>query len=74
MNLNFVFVDRRTNNRRQDTDPCKHLPLDLCHQKRRKSAERRTTESRTFDEHSEAFMQSALANWEPTHQSDDTPN
>jgi hypothetical protein len=65
MALNFVFVDRRETRRRLDADPCRHLPLDLCHRKRRKSVDRRTTAERTQKEDTEAYLQSALENWEP---------
>lgn len=42
MNSDALFVNRRKGgDRRLDTDPCKNLPLDLYHRKRRKSKERR---------------------------------
>ena len=40
-----IFFDRRKgHDRRLDRDPCKNMPLDLYHRKRRKSTERRTEE------------------------------
>jgi hypothetical protein len=38
-----IFIDRRSNNsdRRVDKDPCKDLPIDIYHRKRRKNPERR---------------------------------
>ncbi len=65
MNQKFVFVDRRQNDRRLDADPCRNLPLDLNHRKRRKSTDRRSADDRSMEEHSEAFMQSALQQWDP---------
>lgn len=45
MNPNLVFINRRKGrDRRLDADPCKNLPLDLYHRKRRKSKERRATD------------------------------
>lgn len=67
MTQQFVFVDRRAGSRRLDADPCRHLPLDLCHRKRRKSVERRTTDERSNVEDSEAYLKSALQNWEPNN-------
>jgi hypothetical protein len=44
MNSDLLFVNRRKGgDRRLDTDPCKNLPLDLYHRKRRKSKERRAS-------------------------------
>jgi hypothetical protein len=44
MNSDVLFVNRRKgNDRRLDRDPCKDLPLDLYHRKRRKSKERRAS-------------------------------
>ena len=65
MTPSFVFVDRRVSDRRFETDPCRHLPLDLCNQRRRKAADRRSPERRSTEEDREAYMQSALASWEP---------
>ncbi len=40
---NAVFINRRCGaDRRQESDPCAELPLDLYHRKRRKSRDRRT--------------------------------
>ncbi|MDQ2075288.1 hypothetical protein [Marinimicrobium sp. ABcell2] len=37
-----IFMDRRrSGDRRLDRDPCKNMPLDLYHRKRRKSTDRR---------------------------------
>ncbi len=42
MNEHHFFINRRKGpDRRLDRDPCKHLPMDLYHRKRRKSTERR---------------------------------
>lgn len=50
------FIDRRKGaDRRLDRDPCKNLPMDLYHRKRRKSAERRNQE-RTLAEDYLAFL------------------
>lgn len=44
MNSDLLFVNRRKGgDRRLDADPCKDLPLDLYHRKRRKSKERRAS-------------------------------
>jgi len=44
MNSDALFVNRRKGgDRRLDTDPCRDLPLDLYHRKRRKSKERRAS-------------------------------
>jgi hypothetical protein len=54
-----IFIDRRKgHDRRLDRDPCKNMPLDLYHRKRRKSTERRASD-RTIAEDYEAFMKSA---------------
>ena len=48
------FINRRKgNDRRYDEDPCSNLPVDLYHQKRRKSKERRA--QRTLAEDYYAF-------------------
>lgn len=39
------FFDRRNRDRRLDKDPCKDLPVDLFHRKRRKQADRRRSNS-----------------------------
>ncbi len=49
------FIDRRKGtDRRLDRDPCKYMPLDLYHRKRRKSKERRASD-RTLEEDLIAF-------------------
>lgn len=56
----FFFDRRKGADRRLDRDPCKYLPLDLYHRKRRKSKERRTAD-RTLQQDVEAFLgQTAL--------------
>jgi len=43
MNEHKFFFDRRKGqDRRIDRDPCKNMPLDIYHRKRRKSVERRS--------------------------------
>ena len=60
MTHSFVFIDRRKGgDRRLDSDPCKDLPVDLFHRKRRKSTDRRDT-SRTLSEDYYAYMGSSL--------------
>ena len=45
MSLHKIFIDRRQNDdRRLDRDPCKNMPIDIYHRKRRKSTERRHIE------------------------------
>jgi hypothetical protein len=51
----FFFDRRKGTDRRLDRDPCKYLPMDLYHRKRRKSKERRTAD-RTLQEDVEAFL------------------
>jgi len=42
MTQHHFFINRRKGlDRRLDLDPCKNLPMDLYHRKRRKSTERR---------------------------------
>jgi len=42
MSEHKIFVDRRRGEeRRLDRDPCKNLPMDIYHRKRRKSVDRR---------------------------------
>lgn len=54
-----LFIDRRKGaDRRLDRDPCKNLPMDLYHRKRRKSAERRNQERTLADDYM-AFVSSA---------------
>lgn len=53
-----VFVDRRQGaDRRTDPDPCRHLPMDLYHRKRRKSKDRRR-QDRTLADDYYAFINS----------------
>lgn len=59
MTHSFVFIDRRAgNDRRQDSDPCKDLPVDLFHRKRRKSTDRRDP-GRTLSDDYYAYMSSS---------------
>jgi hypothetical protein len=52
MNPEVVFIDRRKNrDRRLDADPCKNMPLDLYHRKRRKSKERRASDRSLRDDY-----------------------
>jgi hypothetical protein len=53
-----IFIDRRRRERRRQPDPCRELPVDLYHRKRRKSAERRN-QNRSLAEDYEAFMAAA---------------
>lgn len=47
----IVFVNRRRGeDRRLDEDRCKDMSMDLFHRKRRKSAERRSTERTLADD------------------------
>lgn len=51
-----IFINRRrSRDRRQDRDPCKHMPLDLYHRKRRKAPERRAP-GRSLEDDYYAFM------------------
>lgn len=63
----FIFVNRRKgDDRRQDADPCSHMPMDLYHRKRRKSTERRdTTRSLTDDYY--AYMRKRLSEEHATY-------
>ena len=57
----MIFVDRRKgDDRRNSPDPCKDIPLDLYHRKRRKSKERRDT-SRSLTDDYYAYMQKVMA-------------
>jgi hypothetical protein len=50
------FINRRKGiDRRLDLDPCRYMPLDLYHRKRRKSKERRASD-RSLDEDLKAFL------------------
>ena len=57
MNEHKIFIDRRCNNedRRLDRDPCKNMPMDLYHRRRRKSVERRHP-SRTLADDYMAYL------------------
>lgn len=54
----FFFDRRKGNDRRLDRDPCKNMPLDLYHRKRRKSTERRNDERNIADDYL-AFLSDA---------------
>lgn len=53
-----IFINRRRkgSERREETDPCKSLGIDIYHRKRRKNSERR--KGRTLDEDYYAFVSS----------------
>ncbi len=56
MNKPTFFIDRRKGrDRRLDKDPCRNLPIDLYHRKRRKSTERRAGD-RTLEQDYYAFL------------------
>ncbi len=56
MSEHKFFIDRRRGmDRRLDRDPCKDMPLDLYHRKRRKSTERRNR-GRTLEQDYYAFI------------------
>lgn len=40
-NTKTIFINRRKTDRREDEDPCKDMPVDLYHRKRRKKTDRR---------------------------------
>lgn len=68
MDPKVVFINRRKGrDRRLDADPCKNMPLDLYHRKRRKSKERRATE-RSLSEDYFAYQ----ASKQPHEQSNST--
>lgn len=53
----MYFINRRKgNDRRLDQDPCRNLPVDLYHRKRRKAKERRDC-SRSLVEDYYAYCQ-----------------
>jgi len=66
MDTSIIFVNRRKgNDRREDMDPCRDIPMDLYHRKRRKSKERRdVSKSLTDDDY--AYMQKVLENIQNT--------
>jgi hypothetical protein len=52
MSQHKIFIDRRLrNDRREDIDPCKDLPVDIYHRRRRKSVERRFPERTLIDDY-----------------------
>jgi hypothetical protein len=52
INENKIFINRRSNDdRRLDHDPCKNLPVDIYHRKRRKTTERRDIERSLADDY-----------------------
>lgn len=53
-----IFINRRRKNRerREESDPCKDMSIDIYHRKRRKAVERR--KPRTLDEDYYAFLSS----------------
>ncbi|NHN37417.1 hypothetical protein G8764_08955 [Pseudomaricurvus alcaniphilus] len=58
MDKGKTFVNRRKGtDRRYDSDPCRDIPLDLYHRKRRKRTERRA--ERTLVEDYYAFIQAS---------------
>lgn len=60
MDTTLVFVNRREgDDRREDMDPCKDIPMDLYHRKRRKSKERRDT-GKTLTDDYYSYMQKVL--------------
>lgn len=59
MKPNQIFVNRRKGrDRREDADPCKNLPLDLYHRKRRKTRDRRAPDRSLTDDYY-AFIEAA---------------
>ena len=51
-----IFMNRRrAADRRRDEDPCKDLPLDIYHRKRRKSVDRRSP-NRSLEQDYFAYM------------------
>ena len=62
MDTTVIFVNRRKgSDRREDTDPCRDIPMDLYHRKRRKSKERRDTDKSLTDDYY-SYMQKVLEN------------
>ncbi len=52
MSEHKFFINRRKGvDRRLDRDPCKNLPMDLYHRKRRKSTERRSQDRSLADDY-----------------------
>lgn len=66
MSNHRFFIDRRKGaDRRLDRDPCKHLPLDLYHRKRRKSVERRNQGRSLADDYLAFLASSEVAEQRP---------
>lgn len=60
MDTTVIFVNRRKgSDRREDTDPCRDIPMDLYHRKRRKSKERRDIDKSLTDDYY-SYMQKVL--------------
>lgn len=56
MSSHKIFVDRRRGDeRRLDSDPCKNMPIDIYHRKRRKSTDRRHPQ-RTLADDYQAYL------------------
>jgi hypothetical protein len=56
MSEHKFFINRRKGlDRRLDIDPCKHLPIDIYHRKRRKTIERRHGIGNVQDDYSGFF-------------------
>jgi hypothetical protein len=52
MSLHKIFIDRRQGDeRRLDSDPCKNMPIDIYHRKRRKSIDRRHPQRTLVDDY-----------------------
>ena len=52
MTQKYVFVDRRrSDDRREERDPCREIPMDLYHRKRRKAMERRDLNKSLSDDY-----------------------
>jgi hypothetical protein len=52
MSLHKIFIDRRQGDeRRLDSDPCKNMPIDIYHRKRRKSIDRRHPQRTLIDDY-----------------------
>jgi hypothetical protein len=69
----FVFVNRRRgSDRRFDRDPCRDIPIDLFHGKRRKSSERREP-TRSLSQDYYAYMLKSLVFVQPELTRSDKP-
>ncbi|MGI1678384.1 MAG: hypothetical protein K6L75_06625 [Cellvibrionaceae bacterium] len=49
-NFESFFINRRSNSRRSELDPCKEMPVDLYNRKRRKSTDRRNKNKTLADD------------------------